>query len=77
MSLKIEIARKILIHRIKKRIKDQGLTHKKIAELCGWKESSVSRMLSAERPPTLDNLIKLCEAANCYLSINDCVRGNR
>lgn len=71
MSEKIETARRMLLDYIRERIIEQGITHKMIADKNGWQESNVSRMLAAKYPPTLDNLLMLCEAANCFIFIID------
>ncbi len=71
MSKKIETARKILLEYIALQIKEKGLTQDYIAKKTGFTQSNVSRMLSAKYPPTLDNLLVLCEAANCYIFVID------
>lgn len=61
----------MLLDYIQQRLKEQGITHKMVADKWGWHESNVSRMLSAKYPPTLDNLLMLCEAANCFIFVVD------
>ena len=67
MSEKIKTARKMLLAHIK----EQGFTQAELAEKTGFTQSNISRMLNADFSPTLDNFIKLCEAANCYIFIID------
>ena len=71
MNPKIETARKMLLDYIASQIKEKGLTQEYIAKKTGFTQSNVSRMLSAKYPPTLDNLLVLCEAANCYIFVID------
>ena len=71
MNLKIETLRKMLLDYIASQIKEKGLTQDYIAKKTGFTQSNVSRMLSAKYSPTLDNLLVLCEAANCYIFIID------
>ena len=71
MNQKIETARRMILDHIKERLAAQGITHKMVAEKNGWQESNVSRMLNAKYAPTLDYLIMLCEAANCFIFVID------
>ena len=71
MNPKIETARKMLLDYIASQIKEKGLTQEYLATKTGFTQSNISRMLSAKYPPTLDNLLILCEAANCYIFVID------
>lgn len=65
MMEKIKEARKLLLDHIRKR----GFTHQDIADKTGFTRSNVTRMLSSDYSPSLDNFIRLCEATNCYIFI--------
>ncbi|MBA3664018.1 MAG: helix-turn-helix transcriptional regulator [Bacteroidetes bacterium] len=71
VSKKIETARKMLLDYLSKRIKEKEITQEELAKKTGFTQSNISRMLSAKFPPTLDNLLTLCEAANCYIFVID------
>ncbi len=71
MSEKIETARKMLLNYLKERIIEKGITQEDLAKKTGFTQSGISRMLNAKFPPTLDNLLTLCEAANCYIFVID------
>jgi transcriptional regulator with XRE-family HTH domain len=71
MSKKIETARKMLLDYLRAQMEEKGITHAALAKITGFRESNISRMLSAKYPPTLDNFLILCEAVNCYLFIID------
>lgn len=49
----------------------KGLSTYKIAELTGFKQTNVHRMLAGKYAPSLDNLIKLCDALQIYIFIID------
>mgnify|MGYP002141786480 FL=1 len=61
----------MLLSHIREQIDAKGITQDMIAKKTGFTQSNISRMLSAKYPPTLDNFITLCEAANCFLFIID------
>ena len=71
MNPKIETARKMLLDYLKKQIEEKGYTQAELSEKTGFTQSNISRMLSAKYPPTLDNLIALADAANCYIFVID------
>jgi transcriptional regulator with XRE-family HTH domain len=71
MSKKIEIARKMLLDYLKNTIEEKRITQEELSIKTGFKQSNISRILSAKYPPTLDNLLSLCDAANCYVFIID------
>lgn len=71
MSKKIETARKMLLDHVREVAEANGLSQQDLADKAGFERANVSRMLSGKFPPTLDNFIKLCEAAGCYLFIID------
>jgi len=71
MTPKIEMARKMLLDYLKQQIEEKGYTQEYLANKTGFTQSNISRMLSAKYPPTLDNLIALADAANCYIFVID------
>jgi transcriptional regulator with XRE-family HTH domain len=71
MKKKIETARKMLLEYLTEQIKEKGITQDELSKKTGFTQSNISRMLNAKYPPTLDNLLTLCEAANCYLFVID------
>lgn len=68
---KIIEARKMLLQYLQDRIKEKGITQEDLAGKTGFSQSNISRMLSAKYPPTLDNLLTLCDAADCYIFVID------
>lgn len=71
MSKKIEAARKMILDYIREQMEAKNITQDMVSEHTGFTQSNVSRMLSAKYPPTLDNLLMLCEAVNCYIFVID------
>lgn len=65
------MARKMLLDYLSQQIKEKGYTQEYLSKRTGFTQSNISRMLSAKYPPTLDNLLTLCDAANCYLFVID------
>jgi transcriptional regulator with XRE-family HTH domain len=63
---KFIMARKMILSYIQQVIKDKNLIQNEIAEKMGIKSSSLSRMLKGEFSPSLDLLLKLCDAVGCY-----------
>lgn len=45
-------------------MEDRRMNQRKLAEAAGLTEASVSRYLNAERIPSLDTLLDLCDALN-------------
>jgi len=68
---KIQTARKMLLDYLKDQIKEQKITQEYLSQKTGFTQSNISRMLSGKYPPSLDNFIQLCEAANCFIFIID------
>jgi len=64
---KIIEARKLLLSHLWNVAQEQGMTQLDISELTGFSPNSVSRMLSGKFPPTLDSLLKLCDAIGVYI----------
>lgn len=44
------------------RMEEQGLTQAQLADLCGWPASLLSRYLTGQKSPGLDNLVKMATA---------------
>ena len=61
----------MLLEYLMQRIKEKGITQEDLAMRTGFTQSNISRMLNAKYAPTLDNLLTLCEAANCYIFVID------
>jgi|LakMenEpi03Aug12_release.lakeMendotaPanAssembly.Ray.scaffolds.fasta_scaffold3284093_1 transcriptional regulator with XRE-family HTH domain len=68
---KIQIARKMLLDYLKEQIALKGITQDQLSQITGFTQSNISRMLSSKYSPSLDNFLKLCEAANVYVFIID------
>jgi transcriptional regulator with XRE-family HTH domain len=68
---KIIEARKILMEYLRNQAKEKGISTYRIAELTGYKQPNVHRMLSGEHPITLDNFITLCDVLNSYVFVID------
>jgi transcriptional regulator with XRE-family HTH domain len=68
---KIIEARKLLCKYLGDLAKEKNLTTQKIAEITGFKQQNVSRMLLGHYAPTLDNFIMLCDAIQTYIFIID------
>jgi len=64
-------ARKMLCHYLGDVARQKGLSTYKIAEITGFKQQNVHRMLSGKYAPTLDNFIKLADAIDVYFFIID------
>lgn len=71
MSKKIETARRMLLDYLREQMEAKGITQSALAAKTGFRESNISRTLSAKYPPTLDNFIMLCEAVDCFLFVID------
>lgn len=61
----------MLLDYIRDQMEAKNITQEMVAERTGFTQSNISRMLSAKYPPTLDNLLMLCEAASCFIFIID------
>jgi transcriptional regulator with XRE-family HTH domain len=64
---KIIEARKLLLSHLWNVAQENGMTQLEISERTGFSPNSISRMLSGKFPPTLDSLLKLCEAIGVYI----------
>ena len=64
-------ARKLLCKYLRETAKEKGLSTYKIAELTGFEQPNVFRMLSGNHNITLDNLITLCDVIDTYVFIID------
>lgn len=62
---------KRLLQELKNLSKYKSLTETVIADFTGLKQQSVNRMFSGNFMPTLDNLIKLCDAIGVDLIIKE------
>jgi len=67
----IEEKRKELCSRIQEVATANNINHIAIADTTGFQPSNVSRMLSGKYSPTLDNLIKLCDAVEIEIQLKD------
>lgn len=63
-------ARKLLLRFVAEQAKEKGITEAQIAELTGFKQPNVHRMLSGKFSPTLDNFIRLAEAVGVYFFLD-------
>jgi len=68
---KIIEARLMLCHYLASVAKDKGISTYRLAEMTGFKQPNVHRMLAGRYSPSLDNLIKLANALGVYLFIID------
>lgn len=66
-----KLARKMLLDYIRAQAREKGISHNELARRSGLIQSNVTRMLAGKYSPTLDNLIRLAEAANCHLFVID------
>jgi len=66
---KVIEVRRSLLSEIRASAKDKGITQLEISERTGFSPNSVSRMLSGSYPPTLDSLIKLCDAVGLSVAV--------
>ena len=68
---KIIEARKLICKYLCDIAREKKLSTYKIADMTGFKQQNVSRMLRGLYAPTLDNLLRLCEAIQCYVFVID------
>lgn len=66
---KIVEARIMLCNYLASLAKEKGLSTYKLAEMTGFKQPNVHRMLAGKYSPSLDNFIKLCDAIGVYIFI--------
>lgn len=67
----IEEKRKELCRRIQAVATANNINHIAISEATGFQPSNVSRIMSGKYAPTLDNLIKLCDAVEIEIQFKD------
>ncbi len=60
----------MLIEFVKQYAEFKGVTQNEIAEITGFTQGNVSRILSAKYPPNLDNFLKIAGALNLRLDIS-------
>ena len=65
----IENIRRTLMGHIGEHIEKNNISQGQIAEKTGFIQSNISRMLSGKYPPTLDNLIALCNAVGLKIEV--------
>jgi predicted XRE-type DNA-binding protein len=65
----IENIRRTLMGQIGEHIEKNNISQGQIAEKTGFIQSNISRMLSGKYPPTLDNLIALCNAVGLKIEV--------
>lgn len=68
---KVIEARKMLCAYLGQVAREKGMSTYKIAEITGFKQPNVHRMLSGRYAPSLDHFIMLCDAINTYIFIID------
>lgn len=61
----------LYIEKIRRAALDKGITHQAIADITGFKQANVSRLLSGKYIPRLDNFLKLCEAIGIQVTLDD------
>ena len=64
-------AQKMLIQYLVTTAIEKGITQEMIAERTGYKQSSISRMLSGRFNPSLKTFINIANAIDCYLFVID------
>jgi DNA-binding phage protein len=70
-SEKIIEARKMLCRYLAELARERGISTYKIAEITGFNQPNVHRMLSGKYPPSLDNFLILADAIGSYIFIID------
>lgn len=68
---KITTARKMLCQYLGEVAKEKGMSTYKIAELTGFNQPNVHRMLTGKYSPSIDNFMILANAIGCYFFIID------
>ena len=65
----IEELRKKLLDAIRAHMEANNIGQAEVAEKTGFVQSNISRMLAGKFPPTLDNLLVLCQAVGLRLEV--------
>jgi predicted transcriptional regulator len=68
-DIKIEAARRRLLDAIREHMDANNITQEDAAKKTGFIQSNIIRMLAGKFPPTLDNLLILCEAVGLRLEV--------
>lgn len=68
---KIKTARLLLLQYLKKVMAEKGITQEQVAQRTGFTQGNVSRILGGRYSPSLDNLLALCEAIDCFVFVLD------
>lgn len=76
-SSSVQRARKQLAERLRDIRLDARLTGRALADLCGWHESKVSRIESATRAPSEDDIRAWCGACNAERVVPDLIAASR
>jgi transcriptional regulator with XRE-family HTH domain len=76
-SSSVQRARKQLAERLRDIRLDARLTGRALADLCGWHESKVSRIESATRAPSEDDIRTWCQACNAERAVPDLIAASR
>jgi transcriptional regulator with XRE-family HTH domain len=70
-DIKIEAARRRLLDAIREHMDANNITQEDAAKKTGFIQSNISRMLAGKFPPTLDNLLILCNAVGLRLEVRN------
>jgi DNA-binding phage protein len=68
---KITAARQMLCRYLGEVAKEKGMSTYKIAEITGFNQPNVHRMLTGKYSPSIDNFMILADAIGCYFFIID------
>lgn len=64
-------ARRMLCQYLKDQAVEKGISTYKLAELTGFDQPNIHRILSGKYPPTLDTFMVIARALECYIFIID------
>jgi len=64
-------ARRMLCQYLKDQAAEKGISTYKLAEMTGFDQPNIHRILSGKYPPTLDTFMVLARALDCYIFIID------
>ena len=64
-------ARLMLCQYLKDQAAEKGVSTYKLAELTGFDQPNIHRILSGKYPPTLDTFLAIAKALDCYIFIID------
>jgi len=62
--------RQHVLEHLKGIAQEQGITDEFLAERCGWRTSSVERIMAGRFSPSLDQLIKLCQVIGVRITFS-------